>query len=64
MDPLVRLEGEGLGVGMAMMPIEPGMRTVRAIAAPLRSGVMSLGCLSGISRVLPTYLPHVDLNSR
>jgi len=41
-DLLVRLAGEG--VGMAMTPIEPEMRTTHEItAAPLRSGETGLG---------------------
>jgi len=53
-DLLVRSEGEG--VGMAMMPTDPGTRTVHEIVAPLRRG----GWLEEISRVLCTYLLHVD----
>jgi len=51
-DLLVRSEGEG--VGMGMISIEPGMRTVHEMAAPLRHAG------SEISRVLYTYLRHVD----
>lgn len=51
MDLVVRLEGEELRVGMAMMLIDPGMKISHAIAAPLRSGVLGLGCLTGICNV-------------
>ena len=59
-DLLARLAGEG--VGMAMTPIEPEMRTIHeTAAAPLRSGETGLGWRSGISRVLCISPLLVDL---